>query len=77
MEIVAELYRNYKNTPKTGIDQISKSIVEKPENKIEISKLADDIFISKYYFIRKFKKEIGLTPHRFYIQNRIRRNNFV
>lgn len=73
MDIVAELYCNYKNIPKTEIDQISKSIVEKPENKIEISKLADDIFISKYYFIRKFKKEIGLTPYRFYIQNRIRK----
>ena len=73
MEIVAELYRNYKNIPKTEIDQISKRIVDNPENNLEISKLADDIFISKYYFIRKFKKEIGLTTHSFYIQNRIRK----
>ena len=74
MEIVAELYRNYKNIPKTKIDQISKRIVDMPENNIELGKLANDIFISKYYFIRKFKKEIGLTPHSFYIQNRIRKS---
>ena len=73
MEVVEELYRNYKNIPKTEIDQISDNIVNKPENNIEIGQLAGDIFTSKYYFIRKFKKEIGLTPHSFYIQNRIRK----
>ena len=30
-------------------------------------------FISKYHFIRSFKAEVGLTPHQFQLQNRIRK----
>lgn len=39
-----------------------------------IEALAADIFVSKYYLIRKFKNCIGMTPHRFCIQNRIRKS---
>ncbi len=35
--------------------------------------MAQNTFISKYHFIRNFKTEIGLTPHQFQIQNRIRK----
>lgn len=44
-----------------------------PENTISIDQLSQSIFITKYHFIRKFKKNVGLTPHRFQIQNRIRK----
>ena len=30
-------------------------------------------FINKYHFIRSFKAEVGLTPHQFQVQNRIRK----
>ena len=30
-------------------------------------------FHRKYHFIRSFKAEVGLTPHQFQIQNRIRK----
>ena len=30
-------------------------------------------FVSKYHFIRSFKAEVGITPHEFQLQNRIRK----
>ncbi len=35
--------------------------------------MAKNAFLSKYHFIRNFKAEVGLTPHQFQIQNRIRK----
>ncbi len=35
--------------------------------------MAQNTFISKYHFIRCFKAEVGLTPHQFQLQNRIRK----
>ncbi|MBP1545954.1 MAG: helix-turn-helix transcriptional regulator [Oscillospiraceae bacterium] len=45
-----------------------------PERNFSIDLLAKEIFISKYYFIRSFKKAVGLTPHKYQIQNRIRKS---
>ena len=44
-----------------------------PEISINIEKMAKSAYMSKYHFIRKFKKETGLTPHQFQIQNKIRK----
>lgn len=44
-----------------------------PEITINIEKMAKSAYMSKYHFIRKFKKETGLTPHQFQIQNKIRK----
>lgn len=44
-----------------------------PECKLTVEEMAQNAFISKYHFIRSFKEEVGLTPHRFQIQNRIRK----
>ena len=34
---------------------------------------AKDLYLSKYYLIRKCKRNLGLTPHKFHLQNRIRK----
>ncbi len=44
-----------------------------PENPVSIQKLSEQVFISPYHLIRSFKKQIGLTPHKFQMQNRIRK----
>ena len=44
-----------------------------PECKLSIEEMAQNVFLSKYHFIRSFKAEVGLTPHQFQIQNRIRK----
>lgn len=55
-----------------------KTLVEKmtghPEQELPLETLAANLFVSKYYFIRKFKNSVGMTPHRFRIQNRIRKS---
>lgn len=53
---------------------LADKIIMHPEQELPIETLAADVFVSKYYLIRKFKNGIGMTPHRFCIQNRIRRS---
>ncbi|MDE7284367.1 MAG: AraC family transcriptional regulator [Lachnospiraceae bacterium] len=57
-----------------GIKIVADKITSNPELELSIETLAADIFVSKYYLIRKFKKSIGMTPHQFCIQNRIRKS---
>lgn len=40
---------------------------------LPLDNLAKDLYISKYYLIHKCKKNLGLTPHKFHLQNRIRK----
>lgn len=52
----------------------AKNILEKePEHNLQIEQLSKQVFVSKYHLIREFKEQIGLTPHRFQMQNRIRK----
>lgn len=44
-----------------------------PENDISLNQLSQHAYMSKYQFIRDFKNTVGLTPHQFQIQNRIRK----
>lgn len=57
-----------------GIVKVADKIINNPEQEITVSTLSKDIFISEYHLIRKFKKYIGMTPHQFHIQNRIRKS---
>lgn len=40
---------------------------------LALDQLAKDLYISKYYLIKKCKRNLGLTPHNLHIQYRIRR----
>ncbi|MDE7383365.1 MAG: AraC family transcriptional regulator [Treponemataceae bacterium] len=55
------------------ITALVKQIETHPESRISIEDMAHDTFISKFHFIRCFKAEVGLTPHQFQIQNRVRK----
>lgn len=55
------------------INNLKKQLELYPECKISIEEMAQYAFISKYHFIRSFKAEVGLTPHQFQLQNRIRK----
>ena len=56
------------------IKPLTDKITSHPEQNLSIEALAADIYVSKYYLIRKFKNCIGMTPHQFCIQNRIRKS---
>ncbi len=55
------------------INDLKKQLELYPERKLSIEEMARNAFISKYHFIRSFQAEVGLTPHQFQIQNRIRK----
>lgn len=68
---------NYSNLTSNNqnplIHNLKKQLEIHPENKLSIDEMAKNAFLSKYHFIRNFKAEVGLTPHQFQIQNRIRK----
>jgi len=73
MELVYVMYRD-EDIEYNEIISYTKEIIEKsPETDIKLDDLSHEIFVSKYYLIREFKKKIGLSPHNFQIQNRIRK----
>lgn len=55
------------------INIVKEQIECNPEAKINIDEMARSLYISKFHFIRKFKQNVGLTPHQFQIQNRVRK----
>lgn len=55
------------------IEQIKELMVQSPEQELDIEYLSGQVYLSKYYMIRKFKNDVGLTPHKFLLQNRIRK----
>lgn len=74
---VREVYRLRDSGQKeidAGIKILADKIADHPEQELPIETLAADIFVSKYYLIRKFRKSVGMTPHQFHIQNRIRKS---
>ncbi|MDE6601533.1 MAG: AraC family transcriptional regulator, partial [Lachnospiraceae bacterium] len=74
---VREVYRlrdNGRGEMDAGMKIVADKITSHPEQELPIETLAADISVSKYYLIRKFKSSIGMTPHQFCIQNRIRKS---
>lgn len=55
------------------IDLVKKQMECCPEMKLSIDEMARSLHLSKYHLIRIFKQTVGLTPHQFQIQNRIRK----
>lgn len=53
--------------------RLKEKLEQFPEEDNSISELARLAFCSKYHFIRKFKQDVGMTPHQFLMQNRIRK----
>jgi AraC-like DNA-binding protein len=56
-----------------SIQLIRKALEQIPQQEVSLDELSQAAFMSKYHFIREFKKQVGLTPHHFQIQNRIRK----
>lgn len=59
--------------PKLYVQDLIRQLELYPETQIYMDDMAKSAFISKYHLIRQFKEEVGLTPHQFLVQNRIRK----
>lgn len=69
---VFTLHQVKKHRSENDIDKVINQLKYSPEMEVQLEELAEQIYISKYYLIRKFKNIVGLTPHQFQIQNKIR-----
>lgn len=49
------------------------SLIAKPESEKTVEEYAKEIYVSKFYYIRKIKEVSGLTPRKLIIQSRIRK----
>ncbi len=74
MRTVYRLRDNGRKEMDAGIKILADKIIGHPEMELPLETLAADIFVSKYYLIRKFRSSVGMTPHQFCIQNRIRKS---
>jgi AraC-type DNA-binding domain-containing proteins len=77
LEMVYNLYANEDFSPDDAISETKDFIESQPESNITLDTLSEKIFVSKYYLVREFKKNVGLSPHRFQIQNRIRKSQHL
>lgn len=79
-ETAFNIYKRYHKSflAESNHFEISRSKLENyPECTDTVEQLANEIFVSKYHYIRKFKKVSGLTPHKFQIQSRIRKAQYL
>ena len=44
-----------------------------PEDHRGLKEMADEVCYSQYHYIKRFKQQVGITPHKFQLQNRVRK----
>lgn len=72
--LIVLLANKLKNLTKGSYSKdIKHKIIEVPEAAVSIEDMSNEISVSSFHMIRQFKKEVGLTPHQFQIQCRIRK----
>lgn len=55
------------------IEEIATMMIDNPETMLSLDELAEKIHLNKYQLLKNFKRAIGISPHQFHIQNRVRR----
>ena len=54
------------------VDKIDQFINDNMDRNISIDELAERLNYSKYYFLREFKKSVGMTPYQYLIERKMR-----
>lgn len=70
---VYELHDTHKEEMESDMLILCGRLTNHFSDSLSLDSLAKDLYISKYYLIRKCKRNLGLTPHKFHLQNRIRK----
>lgn len=52
--------------------ELKQRILQAPEDALSIEQMSKCIHVSSFHMIRQFKMEMGITPHQFQIQSRVR-----
>jgi AraC family transcriptional regulator len=63
--------RDYQGMPKRKIQQAIAYIHDHLAEDLTIAAIADELEMSQYYFSRLFKQEIGVSPYRYVMEQRI------
>ena len=53
------------------VEQVNRYVEAHIEEPVTADQLADEVHMSKYHFLRKFKKLTGVTPHSFVINKKL------
>ena len=72
LEAITLIYNNLDNYLPSEIQAIADKIASMSTSPCSLDQLSEEVFVSKYHLIRKFKASTGLTPHQFLIQVRVR-----
>ena len=70
---VYELHDTHKEEMENDMLILCDRLTNHFSDSLPLDNLAKDLYLSKYYLIRKCKRILGLTPHKFHLQNRIRK----
>ena len=70
---VYELHDTHKEEMENDMLTLCDRLTNHFSDSLPLDNLAKDLYLSKYYLIRKCKRNLGLTPHKFHLQNRIRK----
>ena len=62
-----------KGRPTAKVKDIARRIAEHPESEYPVAALAAEAAISSFAFTEAFKRETGLTPHAYLVDQRVRR----
>ena len=62
-----------KGRPTAKVKEIARRIAEHPESEYPVAKLAAEAALSSFAFTEAFKRETGLTPHAYLVDQRVRR----
>ncbi len=55
-----------------SVKKAAEFIKKNQNNRFDLDNIAMEANISKYHLVRLFKKEMGVTPNQYYIQNKLR-----
>ncbi len=68
IDFITDKFKQFKYNENLKIGKILINNIENfPENNLSINEMSLKEFTSKYHFIKKFKKTMGITPHKFLI----------
>ena len=61
------------SAPKGLLARLRTRLETEPECPLSLEDMAELAYMSKYHLVRVFRREVGLTPHQFQVQNRVRK----